>query len=61
MDFLQAIKLYLKAVGGSILLSTAVVMEGYDVVLLSSFYALPKFNEKYDVLTADGTCTVPPP
>jgi SP family general alpha glucoside:H+ symporter-like MFS transporter len=50
-----------KAVGWSILLSTAVIMEGYDVVLLSSFYALPQFNKKYGVLTPDGTYTVPAP
>ncbi|CZR67483.1 probable transporter (major facilitator superfamily) [Phialocephala subalpina] len=61
MGFIQAIKLYPKAVGWSILLSTAIVMEGYDVVLLSSFYALPQFNKKYGVLTPDGTFTVPAP
>lgn len=61
MGFMQAIKLYPKAVGWSILLSTAIVMEGYDVVLLSSFYALPQFNKKYGVLTPDGTYTVPAP
>ena len=41
------------------LLSMAIIMEGYDVVLLSSFYALPQFNKKYGVLSADGTYTVP--
>jgi SP family general alpha glucoside:H+ symporter-like MFS transporter len=61
MGFMQALKLYPKAVGWSILLSTAVIMEGYDVVLLSSFYALPQFNKKYGVLTPDGTYTVPAP
>ncbi|TVY87189.1 Maltose permease [Lachnellula willkommii] len=61
MGFMQAIKLYPKAVGWSILLSTALVMEGYDVVLLSSFYALPQFNQKFGVRGADGTYTVPAP
>ena len=51
MSLMEAIKLYPKAVGWSVLLSTAIVMEGYDVVLLSSFYALPQFNEKYGVST----------
>ena len=41
------------------LLSMAIIMEGYDVILLSSFYALPQFNKKYGVLGADGTYTVP--
>lgn len=61
MSFMEAIKLYPKAVAWSVLLSTAIIMEGYDVVLLASFYALPKFNKKYGVLTPDGTYTVPAP
>ena len=61
MGFMQAIKLYPKAVGWSILLSTAIVMEGYDVVLLNSFYGLPQFNQKFGVKGSDGTYTVPAP
>jgi SP family general alpha glucoside:H+ symporter-like MFS transporter len=61
MSFMQAVKLYPKAVGWSMLLSTAIVMEGYDVVLLSSFYALPQFNQKYGVIAADGEYTIPAP
>jgi hypothetical protein len=34
MTLLQGIKLYPKAVGWSMLLSTCIVMEGYDLVLL---------------------------
>jgi SP family general alpha glucoside:H+ symporter-like MFS transporter len=33
-------------------------MEGFDVVLLGSFYALPQFAKKYGVQAADGTYTV---
>lgn len=58
---MQAFKLYPKAVGWSILLSTAIVMEGYDVSLLSNFYALPQFNEKYGKLQPDGSYVVPAP
>lgn len=29
-------------------------MEGYDVVLLGSFYALPQFNQKYGHLGPNG-------
>jgi SP family general alpha glucoside:H+ symporter-like MFS transporter len=61
MSFMQAIKLYRKAVGWSILLSTTNVMVGYDVGLLSSLYALPQFNKKYGVLDSDGTYTVSAP
>ena len=47
MSIREAFKLYPKAVGWSILLSTAIVMEGYDTLLLSNFFALPQFSEKY--------------
>jgi len=59
MTLLQGIKLYPKAVFWSILISTCIAMEGYDVCLLGAFYAHPKFNEKYGVLLADGTYQVP--
>lgn len=47
MSFLGAIKLYPKAAAWSILLSTCLVMEGYDTLLLANFFALPQFNRKY--------------
>ena len=50
MTLTQAIKLYPKAVGWSVLLSTAIVMEGYDLSLLGSFYAFPPFAKRYGVL-----------
>ena len=37
MTLLQGIKLYPKAVGWSMLLSTCIVMEGYDLVLLGRY------------------------
>ena len=37
MNLWQGIKLYPKAVGWSILISTCICMEGYDVCLLSNF------------------------
>jgi hypothetical protein len=37
MSLWQGIKLYPKAVGWSILISTCICMEGYDVCLLSNF------------------------
>jgi hypothetical protein len=50
MTFTQAIKLYPKAVGWSLLLSTAIVMEGYDTALLGNFYAFPQFRQRYGEL-----------
>ena len=55
MSLWDGVKLYPKAIGWSILLSTAIIMEGYDVVLMGSFYAFPAFNEKYGSLQPDGT------
>ena len=34
-------------------------MEGYDVCLLGSFYAMPQFNKKYGQPAGDGTYQVP--
>jgi SP family general alpha glucoside:H+ symporter-like MFS transporter len=59
MTILQAFRTYPKAVMFSMILSTAIVMEGYDVVLLANFYAFPAFTKKYGVLTKDGTYQVP--
>jgi len=52
MTLLQGIKLYPKAVAWSLLISTCIAMEGYDVCLLGSFYGFPQFNEKYGVYDA---------
>jgi SP family general alpha glucoside:H+ symporter-like MFS transporter len=43
----QALRLHFKAVLWSVLLSTCIVMEGYDLVLMSSFFAQPAFSRKY--------------
>lgn len=59
MSLMQGIRLYPKAVAWSLLISTCIAMEGYDVCLLSSFYAFPQFNKKYGELTAGGSYQVP--
>lgn len=60
MGLLQAIKLYPKAVGWSVVLSSALIMEGYDLALLGSLYGSPQFNRKYGVLNpASGKYSVP--
>ncbi|KAG9538525.1 sugar transporter family protein, partial [Aureobasidium melanogenum] len=61
MTLLQGIRLYPKAVFWSVLISTCIAMEGYDVCLLGAFYGHPKFNEKYGVQLADGSYQVPAP
>ena len=61
MGLFQALKLYPKAVGWSLLLSTAIIMEGYDTALLPSFFAFNTFNERYGTLQPDGTYVVSAP
>ncbi|UNI17902.1 hypothetical protein JDV02_004209 [Purpureocillium takamizusanense] len=55
MTLAEGIRMYPRAIGWSILFSTAIVMEGYDLVLLGSFYAYPEFNKKFGTLQPDGT------
>jgi SP family general alpha glucoside:H+ symporter-like MFS transporter len=43
----QAIRLHPTAILWSVLLSTSIIMEGYDIVLMSSFFAQPAFSQKY--------------
>ncbi|KAI1098765.1 sugar transporter [Jackrogersella minutella] len=59
MTLLQGLKLYPKAIAWSVLISTCIAMEGYDISLVNNFYAFPQFNEKYGeaVTTADGQVT----
>lgn len=49
MTLWQAIKTYPKAVAWSVLLSSTLIMEGYDLALVGNLYASPMFNQKYGV------------
>ncbi|KAI1336499.1 sugar transporter [Xylariaceae sp. FL0016] len=57
MTLLQGIRLYPKAIGWSILISSCIIMEGYDIALVNNFYAFPQFNKKYGqpFTNADGS------
>ena len=59
MTLLQGIKIYPKALAWSVLISTCIAMEGYDISLVNNFYAFPQFNKKYGQKTADGSYQVP--
>ncbi|KAL2851522.1 sugar transporter [Aspergillus pseudoustus] len=61
MSVLDCVKLYPKAIAWSIVISTCIVMEAYDVSLLSNFYAFAQFNEKYGRQLADGSYQVSAP
>lgn len=47
MTLREAIRTYPKAIGWSVLLSSTLIMEGYDLSLLSNLYSSPYFNQKY--------------
>jgi SP family general alpha glucoside:H+ symporter-like MFS transporter len=55
MSVWDCVKLYPKAIGWSVVISTCTVMEAYDVSLLSNFYAFAQFNEKYGRQLPDGS------
>ncbi|KAK4975662.1 hypothetical protein LTR66_010921 [Elasticomyces elasticus] len=61
MTVWEAIKLYPKATAWSVLASTALIMEGYDLVVINSFYAFPAFTEKYGVRLPDGSYSITAP
>lgn len=47
LGFFEAVKLYPKAICWSVVMSTALIMEGYDTALLKSLFALPSFLKAY--------------
>lgn len=59
MTLLQGIRTYPKAVAWSVLISTCIAMEGYDISLVNNFYAFPAFNRKYGEMMPNGSYQVP--
>ena len=47
LDLWQGLKTYRKAAFWSILVSSSIIMEGYDTTLIGSFFAYPSFRQKY--------------
>jgi SP family general alpha glucoside:H+ symporter-like MFS transporter len=48
----ECFKYYPKAIAWSLLVSTCVIMEGYDTILIGNFYAYPTFAHKYGTFDA---------
>lgn len=46
----QALKKYKKAVAWATFLSTSLIMEGYDVVIITSFYGQTQFQDRFGVV-----------
>jgi len=55
MTLLQGLKTYPKAVGWSVLLSACIIMEGFDIALISSLYAVPAFQQRFGDRQDDGS------
>ncbi|EFX03077.1 major facilitator superfamily transporter alpha-glucoside [Grosmannia clavigera kw1407] len=47
MTLMEGVRMYPKAIAWSVLISTCIVMEGYDVCLINNFYGFSQFNRKY--------------
>lgn len=58
MTLLEGLKKFPKAAAWSIVLSSAIIMEGYDTTLIASFFGFPAFKEKYGEYS-DGTYEIP--
>jgi len=60
MTLLQGIRKYPKAVAWSAFLSTTLIMEGYDKIIINNLYAFPPFKKNFGVQGADGSYQVEP-
>ncbi|KAM7185177.1 alpha-glucosides permease MPH3 [Rhypophila sp. PSN 637] len=61
MSLMEGVRLYPKAIAWSVLISTCIVMEGYDISLINNFYAFPQFNKKYGEQLPNEDYQVPAP
>ncbi|KAJ7640618.1 hypothetical protein B0H17DRAFT_960279, partial [Mycena rosella] len=62
MSVREAFRIHKKAVFWSVVLSAALIMEGYDVVVITSFYGQPAFLRRFGVLNpASGKIVIPAP
>ena len=59
MTLMQGVRLYPKAIGWSILISTCIAMEGYDIALINNLYAFDPFNRQFGVQQPDGSYEIP--
>lgn len=49
-----ALRTHIKAILWSMIMSATIIMEGYDTILMTSFFAYPSFQKKYGVEVAPG-------
>jgi SP family general alpha glucoside:H+ symporter-like MFS transporter len=58
MTLMQGLRLYPKAVAWSVLLSAAIIMEGFDKVLIANLLAVPAFKRKFGSPLPNGSYEV---
>lgn len=58
LGFWGSLKSYPAAAAWSVLLSSSIIMEGYDTALLGSLFAYPVFNQKYGHQLPNGVYEV---
>lgn len=58
MTLLEGLKTYPKAVAWSVLISTCIIMEGFDIVLINNLYAVPAFQKRFGERNGDGSYEV---
>lgn len=58
LSFIEAVKLYPKAIGWSVYVSIGVIMLAFDPQLLGNLFAVPAFAKKYGVLF-EGSYIIP--
>lgn len=54
----QALRKYKVAIFWAMLLSCALIMEGYDVVVIGSFYGQPQFIKRFGSVGSDGVMAI---
>ncbi|KAI2642350.1 general alpha-glucoside permease [Xylaria nigripes] len=54
MKLLHAFKIYPKAIGWSMLLSSCLIMEGYQTAVVGSYLAYPAFKDRFGVQAPNG-------
>lgn len=59
--FIKSLKAYPAAIGWSVLLSAAIIMEGYDTKLIGSLNAQPAFTRRHGERLANGKYEIPAP
>lgn len=58
MTLMQGLRLYPKAIAWSLMISTCIAMEGFDLALVNGMYGFAQWRQKYGELQPDGSYEV---